>query len=222
MGLLAKISADFLVEQLDAELFAEIDSYRNDIPYEDGVASYEPVKHRFYASPKDNLIICVGDAQPSLPYEIYNVADKVMDVAKEFDVQRVITLAAYLTPSMRGSEIYGVVNDAALSSYLQQFDVQTAPGEGRITGLNGVLIGVAEERDVEGLCLMGKIQYAEIPQPGPAKILIDLLSRMLNMEVNTSELDERQMSIDESIQKRVSQVKQQSEKREPGDLRYIG
>lgn len=222
MGLLAKIAADYLKDQLEAELFAEISSYRNDIAYKDGVASYVPVKHRFYAAPEHDLIICVGDSQPSLPYEIYSVADKVIDVAKEFDVRRIYTVAAYFSPDTPSADVFAVVNDPDLSSFVEEYGVEIAPGEGRITGLNGVLIGVAEEREIEGVCLMGRIQYAELPQPGPAKMLIDVLARMLDMTIDTSELGERQVSIDETIQKRISEVKRRAEKRDPGDLRYIG
>ncbi|MFQ5951353.1 MAG: PAC2 family protein [Candidatus Geothermarchaeales archaeon] len=222
MGLLAKIATDYLKDRLHAELFAEIRSYRNDIAYKDGVASYVPLKHSFYAAPEHNLIICVGESQPSLPYEIYNVAHKVVDLAKEFDVRRIYTVAAYFSPDTPSADVFVVVNDPDLSSFVEKHGVEIAPGEGRITGLNGVLIGVAEERDIEGVCLMGRIQYAELPQPGPAKILIDVLAGMLDMSIDTSELSERQVSIDESIKKRISEVKRQAEKRDPGDLRYIG
>ena len=66
MGYIAKISADYLRRRLNAKLFAEVTYFHNMLVYNKGVGELSPIKHRFYVASSRNLIICVGDAQPSI------------------------------------------------------------------------------------------------------------------------------------------------------------
>jgi proteasome assembly chaperone (PAC2) family protein len=95
MGYLAKISVDYLRRRLDAKKFAEVKFYQNAIIYKDGLATMPSIRHRFFAVPDRDLIICVGDAQPSIPEEAIKLAERVIDFASRFNVKRVYTMAAY-------------------------------------------------------------------------------------------------------------------------------
>ena len=86
MGFLAKISADYLRRRINAAQFAEIKYFHNVLVYTDSVAKLAPIKHKLYASEKDNIIILVGDAQPSIPEESLRLAQKISDIAVEMGV----------------------------------------------------------------------------------------------------------------------------------------
>jgi len=95
MGYIAKISADYLRRRLNARLFAEVVYYHNVLLYNSGVGELMPIRHRFYASSPHNLIICVGDAQPSIPEESIRLAEIVIGVAEKYGAKRIYTMAAY-------------------------------------------------------------------------------------------------------------------------------
>jgi proteasome assembly chaperone (PAC2) family protein len=94
MGYIAKISADYLRRRLNAKIFAEVTYYHNMLVYNNGLGSLSPIRHRFYAAPGKNLVICVGDAQPSIPEESIKLAKDVVDLAVDLGVRRMWTMAA--------------------------------------------------------------------------------------------------------------------------------
>ena len=94
MGYLAKISADYLRRRLKATLFAEIRYYHNVLVYNNGKAELAPIRHKLYASKEHNLIICVGDAQPSIPEEGIRLAEKIADMALDLGLRRLYTMPA--------------------------------------------------------------------------------------------------------------------------------
>jgi len=211
MGYLAKISADYLRKRLRAKAFAEINYYQNSIIYRDGVAELPSIKHTFYAAQKEDLIICVGEAQPTIPEEAYRLARCVISVAERFGVRRIYTMAAYPTDYYGEPNVYGVCNDERLMEILLRHDVKPLEGEGAVNGLNGILIGVAKQRGIEGICLLGEIRYANIPQHLSSKAVLEKLSSILGIEIDTSPLVERARRIDESIRRRLLEYQREEE-----------
>ena len=211
MGYLAKISADYLRKRLRAKPFAEINYYQNSIIYRDGVAELPSIKHIFYAAQKEDLIICVGEAQPTIPEEAYRLARCVIGVAERFGVKRIYTMAAYPTDYYGEPNVYGVCNDERLMEILLRHDVKPLEGEGAVNGLNGILIGVAKQRGIEGICLLGEIRYANIPQHLSSKAVLEKLSAILGIEIDTSPLVERARRIDESIRRRLLEYQREEE-----------
>jgi proteasome assembly chaperone (PAC2) family protein len=221
MGMLARISADYLIQQLGAKKFAEIRSPSNDIYFKEGVGNISSYRHRFYYSEgKDcDLIICSGEIQPQTLSEIHELANKVLDVAEEFDTDRVYTVASMLNPRDVKPQVFGIVNKPELKTLLKQKDVQLARGDGRITGLNGLLIGVAKQRNMEGICLLCEIRYLDIPQPRSAQTVLETLTKILGIDLSLSELEQQANEIEQKIE----QIKDQrsSESGAPREPRYI-
>jgi proteasome assembly chaperone (PAC2) family protein len=63
-------------------------------------------------------------------------------------------------------------------------------GNLQIAGLNGLLLGVAKEREIDGMCLLGEVpMYASrMPNPMAALAVLRTLSKMLEIEVDFVEL----------------------------------
>jgi proteasome assembly chaperone (PAC2) family protein len=63
-------------------------------------------------------------------------------------------------------------------------------GNLQIAGLNGLLLGVAKERGVEGICLLGEVPaYAtRIQNPMAALAVLKILTKILDIKVDTDEL----------------------------------
>jgi proteasome assembly chaperone (PAC2) family protein len=163
-------------------------------------------KHRFYYcnGKQGDLIVCIGEIQPQSLSEIQQLANQVLDVADEFGAKRVYTFAAVPNPQDVTPRVFGVVNKPELVEFLNEKGVQLAGGDGRITGLNALLIGIAKQRKMEGICLLCEIRYLDVPQPRSAQTVLNTLTKILGIEVDLSEL-ERQA---EEIEQRIEQIRQ--------------
>jgi len=221
MGYLAKISADYLRRRLKAKNFAEIRYFQNAIIYKDSLAELPPLRHRFFAVPGRDLLICVGDAQPSTPEEALRLAEKVVDLAEKYKVKRIYTMAAYPNDYPEEPRVYGVYTDEKLKSELEGHGVGFIEGEGAVNGLNGILIGVAKKRGIEGVCLMGEIRYANVPQHLSSKAVLEKLTAILGLEIDTTQLEKRAEKIDASIRKSLGDYPEYEEPKKEKAFRYI-
>jgi proteasome assembly chaperone (PAC2) family protein len=203
MGYLAKISADYIKRRLKAKKFAEISYYHNALVYNNGLAEIVPIKHRFFYSDSENLIICVGDAQPSTPEESIILGEKILEVAMKYEVQRIFTMAAYPNEYVDDPQVYGVYTHEHLKPILEEKGVTILEGEGTVNGLNGVMIGLGLASGIEGICLMGDIKYANVPQHLSSKAVLEVLINILNIDIDTSQLEKRAKKIDENIKQRL-------------------
>lgn len=206
MGFLAKISADYLRRQIKAKKFAEIKYFHNVLIYNNGVAELAPIKHKLYASKEHNLIICVGDAQPSIPEESLRLAQKIAGIASELEVKKIFTMAAYPNDFYDDPQVYGVFTDESSREELGDLGITILEDEGAINGLNGVMIGIAQSMGISGVCLMGDITYANIPQHLASKVVLEKLVQLLEIEIDTEQLRIRAKKIDASIKKRLDIV----------------
>jgi len=76
--------------------------------------------------------------------------------------------------------------------------------QGIITGLNGLLLGVAKKRGLEAICVMGEIPYylqaAPWPYPKGSKSVLEVLTKILNISIDLSRLDELGQNVEESVE----------------------
>jgi len=224
MGYLAKTSVDYLRRQLRAELFAEFLQYQDTVTYKDGVVNLPVVRHRFYATPRDEIVLCVGDAQPSSPEEAYRLASMVVAVALKCNVRRIYTMAAYPNEYYDTPKVFGVATDREALGFLRDHGVTIAEAEGAINGLNGLLIGVAKEKEIEGVCLLGEIKYVNVPQLRSSKALLETLTALLGVEIDMSMLEKRVGRMESRLKQRMEryQEKRGRSEREPrAPPRYI-
>lgn len=222
MGYLAKISADYLKRRLKATLFAEITYYHNVLIYNEGLAELAPLKHKLYACSEKDLIICVGDAQPSTPEESIRLAEQIADIAKDLGVKRIYTMAAYPNDMYDEPQVYGIYTEEKMRPELEKVGVKIIESEGAVNGLNGVMIGAAKLRGIEGACLMGDITYANVPQHMSSKAVLERLSDLLGLEIDTEQLSVRAKKIDASIKRRLDIYEEEEEEAELPEEKKLG
>ncbi|MEE9583652.1 MAG: PAC2 family protein [Dehalococcoidales bacterium] len=147
---------------------------------------------RFYylkSSGGSDIILFIGEAQPST--KGYEMANCVLDVGLKFRVKKIYTCAAALTRIHHTEQprVWAVGTNQAVARELYRFD-PVKGGNLHISGLNGLLLGVAKERDMDGICLLGEVPtYAtRLQNPIAALAILTTLTGMLGIEVNTDEL----------------------------------
>jgi uncharacterized protein (TIGR00162 family) len=209
-GYVGKLAADHLVSSFNAKKVAEYscDSFPPQVNVkEDGTA--EPLKAElFFAGlgKKSSLLVFTADAQPTTSEGEYELADLVVKYAKRQGVRTVYTLAAYITGSFSAEpKVYGSATSKRMLKELSEKGATTMKGGG-ISGMNGLLIGMASLRGLEGVCLLGETS-GYLVDAGASKSVLEMLSKLVGISVDTAKLKEKA----EETKKVISQLQSMSE-----------
>ena len=136
-----------------------------------------------------DIILFIGEAQPAT--KEYDMANCVLDVGQRFRVKKVYTCAAALTRIHHTEQprVWGVGTSQAVAQELEGYNLVQG-GNLQISGLNGLLLGVAKKRDIDGICLLGEVPtYAtRVQNPIAALAILKKLTKMLGIEIDTDEL----------------------------------
>ena len=159
------------------------------------------------------------------------MANLVLDVAERFGCQRVYTsgAAVALTHHTLRPRVWAVTSGEELNKEVKSYDNTILMGEiegrddrGSITGLNGLLLGLAKKRGFEAICLMGEIpdylSGAPFPYPKASKSVLEVLANSLGIEIDYRELDEMAVQIDDIVngiyEKLPSEIRERIEQRQ--------
>jgi hypothetical protein len=136
-----------------------------------------------------DLILFIGDDQPAA--KGYELANCVLDVAQRFQVKRVYTCAAAMTRihHTEPPRVWGVATSHLVAEELRKYNLVQANNL-QIAGLNGLLLGVANERAIDGVCLLGEVPvYAtRVHNPMAALAVIKVLTGILEVKIDLAEL----------------------------------
>ena len=198
IGNVALIVAEYLQRKLNFKELGEIEASHFFDPIgvlvRDNVieAPQFPQSKLFYWKNRgggSDIILFIGEAQPTA--KGYELANCVLDVGLRFHVGRVYTCAAALTRIHHTEQprVWGVATSLQVAKDLEKHDL-VQRGNLHISGLNGLLLGVAKERDIEGVCLLGEVpMYAtRIQNPMAALAIINVLTEILAIKVDVAEL----------------------------------
>ena len=138
---------------------------------------------------KSDLILFIGDDQPAAKgYELVNC---VLDVGQRFQIKRVYTCAAAMTRihHTEPPKVWGAATSHQVTDSLRKYHLEQASNL-QIAGLNGLLLGVAKERGLDGVCLLGEVPvYAtRVPNPMAALAVMKVLTGILGVEIDLAEL----------------------------------
>jgi len=138
---------------------------------------------------KSDLILFIGDDQPAA--KGYELANCVLDLGQRFQIKRLYTCAAAMSRihHTEPPRVWGVATSQQVADDLRKYNLVQAPNL-QIAGLNGLLLGVAKERDIDGICLLGEVPlYAtRVQNPMAALAVLKVLSGILGIEVDLAEL----------------------------------
>jgi len=228
-GYVGKLAADHLISSYRLKKVAEYSSsvFPPQVSVKEDGTVDPPKGELFYAPAKKNrgLFVFTADAQPTTSEGEYQLSDTVVKFAKKCGVKRVYTLAAYITGSFAKSpRVFGAGTSKGIVDSLSENGV-TLMKDGGISGMNGLLIGVAALRGLEGACLLGETS-GYVVDAGASKAVLELLSKVVGLPIDTSKLEEKA----EETRKVISQLQalaEQSRETTPQPTReprpgYIG
>jgi len=216
IGDVSLTAAKYLVEKLNAVEIGEIEPINFFEPVgvtvrDNVVESPRFPESKFYywqsAKAGKGLVIFIGEEQPG--FKGYELVNCVLDVAQRFKVARVYSCAAAVTRIHHSEEmkVWGAATTSNLVDELSKHDV-VLRGNLRIAGLNGLILGMAKERGMEGICLLGEVPaYAtQIANPRASLAVLGILTKMLGITLDLTELDNLAKQVDEEMDRIAKRV----------------
>lgn len=195
MGNVAGIGMDFLVKKLKAKLFAEIYAFWPPaVSYENGIIKYEQSSYKFHFRQKENLVFFSGEFNPSDPRRLYELCYQVVDMAKKLKVNTLYSIGAALRqPSPAEPKLFGATTNPKLLAVLRKEKLELLQGNSQITGFNGLILGIAKEKKLDSVCILGEIDNPNVIQPKAAEMILAALLRILKLEpLDMKELEEEE------------------------------
>ncbi len=154
-----------------------------------------------------DLLLFISDQQPS--FKGYEMASCVLDVSRKLKVKRVYTCAAAIARihHTENPKVWGAATNQKLLEVLRKQNV-ILRGDIQIAGLNGLFLGVAKERGFEGICLLGEVPSytTRIPNPKAALAILEVLAKVLSININTNDLAKLSKESDEQMKKMASEA----------------
>ena len=150
-----------------------------------------------HSLPDRDLLLLVGEQQPTDDRKAYKMANEVLDVAQRLGCRRIYTSAASVTTIHHRVKprVWAVPNSPDLLAEVRRYGntilmseaenaaetrgttdesdedtrsfISAGSGGGSISGLNGILLGAAKNRGIEAICLMGEVPYYLQAAPWP-------------------------------------------------------
>ncbi len=209
IGNVSMILANYMLEKLEFRDLAKIMAPLFFDPI--GVLSREhtieapsfPESHFYYWKNKrgdHDIILFIGDAQPE--NKIYEFASCILDYSRKLGVKRVYTCAAALTKLhfTEQPKTWAVATHTGSLEELKNHGL-LQKGTLQIAGLNGLLLGVAKENDMEGICLLGEVplQTSRMENPVAALAILKVFARLMSIPIDTAELAENAEDIIEQV-----------------------
>lgn len=194
LGLVGKIAARYLIKQLKAQKFAYL--YSPHFPYFVLVSkkgSVRLLRGTFYfwknEKGENDLIIFTGDSQAQTIEGQYEISNKILDFAQQHGVKLVITIGGYRVEAKDKPKVIAAATSQSLLNRALQADAVISPMGSPIVGTAGLILGLAPFRKIDAICLLGETR-GYLPDPKAAKSVLEVLRKILNINVELSGLDE--------------------------------
>ena len=157
-GNVGKIAAQLLIKFCGAKPFVEMysPSFPDYVSINSKGICHLP-RYEFYAAPmeKNDFVVMTGDTQPSFDDVVahYIICGEVMDFIKKQGCNFIVTIGG-MPITEEKAQVYVAATSPRLA---QEFMDKGAViySKGRIVGATGLMLGLAKENKMEGICLLG-------------------------------------------------------------------
>jgi len=226
VGNVGKLVAEHMIQELEAEKIVEIYSWH--FPPQVLVNSNGTVrlcKNELYAwkSRKLDLLIVSGDQQSVTNEGHYLIAEKLLELAQQYDVSRIYTLGGYgIGQLVERQTVLGATNEAKLVEEMKKYGVEFREEEpgGSIVGASGLLLGLGKLKGIPAICLLG-LTSGYLVDPKSAQAVLKILCQVLNLELDMQALEERAEEMEKVVERLKEMEQAQIPRRREEELGYI-
>jgi proteasome assembly chaperone (PAC2) family protein len=163
-----------------------------------------------------DLMFFMGDRQPVSGKE-FALAEAVLEFAQQYGVSRVATAAAMPASinHYQPSRVWVTATHGEIIREVSPF-CHSVLDEGHISGMNGLLLGVAKRRAMRGFCLLGEIPpyTTTIENPKASMAVLQVLMRVLDLQVDLTELHDLAVEAEKEIDRYLLELQMRQEEQE--------
>lgn len=149
---------------------------------------------------RQDIIVLIGEAQPPAGKLVF--CERLLDYAERLGAKEVYTFAALATDiDLRSpSRVFGVATHAEGKKRLEDGEVPMLAA-GHLSGLNGILLGVAAQRGWRGLGLLGEMPALMTPVPfaKASAAVLGTFSRLTGIRIELKELEDYGRAVEDQL-----------------------
>jgi uncharacterized protein len=193
IGMIGTISAAYLSEKLNMKLVGGITS--SQFPPISAIHDYKPVSPaRVYASEEHDLIVLFSEFV--IPANIvYHLTEEILRYAKAKKAKIIYSLAGIMSQAPT-NKIHGIASDEKIAKLLKKNGVELIK-EGATQGVSGLLIAECASK---GFPAANILTETNAPMdPASAALLLDKLSEVIGLDIDTRELRKEGKEIEEKM-----------------------
>ncbi|OYT58271.1 MAG: proteasome assembly chaperone family protein [Candidatus Aenigmarchaeota archaeon ex4484_14] len=209
VGNVGRVAAGYLIHELRAKKIAELYSPHflplvvlqpNSLVHVLNMAFY------LYKGRKRDIVILTGDSQSITPYGHYEICGEIINLCKKLKIKEIITLGGFASGrSPKTPRVIGATNSEKLIEKYKKYKIDFSGNHniGTIVGASGLLLGLGRAENIDGLCLMGETVGFPflLTDPKAAEAILKVVTKILNIKIDMTKLDESVKEMEESIKK---------------------
>lgn len=203
IGLVGKLAADHLLDELGAKKIGEV--FSHDMPpqvmiKEDGTVQLVNMEFYHTKCKKQDLMLLVGDFQGITPDGQYRMTASIIEYLKSMKVRRIYTLGGLGTGNLtKEPRVFGAATSTDLVKEHEKYNI-LFKGGGAILGASGLLLGLGKQNGIEGVCLMGET-HGQIIDAKSAEAVLEILTKILDIKIDMKALVEKAKDTEEQMNK---------------------
>ncbi|QLH08670.1 PAC2 family protein [Candidatus Nitrosotenuis sp. DW1] len=195
MGKVGGLVTHHIAEKIGARVAAKIIlADKPWVNHKDGLVELPHDEYKLLVDEKNSLVIFTGENQPQEPATVFELVNFVIEMVQKWgNIKTVISSGGYI-PLQKGygNDVFGVANNQESLELLKTHNVKLLGDDVKsITWFNGLVLGIAKNKSINGIGLFGEIYDAELPQHRAAKNIINTIGKLLRLEINTDELEQK-------------------------------
>ncbi|MFM7057011.1 MAG: PAC2 family protein [Planctomycetota bacterium] len=208
--LIARLKMTLLAELATKEFFdpEQVDVHRG------LVQPLQPPRSRLFVRQdphgQHDLLVLLSEAQPSSGR--IDFCRRVLEFAHRLGVVRIITLAAVASEMEPEAEprMFAIATDLAGLHELEQLGA-TPLEDGRISGLNGLVLAAAAEAGIQGLGILGEIPrvFSQFPFPPASLVALRALASLSRLEIDLSEMQRQADNVQTQLSSLLTNLREQ-------------
>ncbi len=184
-GNVGKIAAYLVIKFCGAKPFTEL--YSPSFPDYVSVNSKgicRLPRYEFHAAPmeKNDFMIMTGDTQPSLDDVVahYDLCSEILDFVEKCGCSFIITIGGVPISEDKAQVYVAATSPKLAAEFMEKGAVIYS--KGRIIGATGLMVGLAKERGLDGVCLLGATTGFKVDR-GAGFTVFKFLMKALGNEV---------------------------------------